>query len=163
MTKERYEALAGPLRRRPQVLAALILGNRALTGLCYVLYPLLLAVLYLKEDERLLRCILAPAVSFLLLSVFRHLVNAPRPYELGIEPLFGRKRRGHSFPSRHVFSAFVIAMAWGWYIPWMGALLMAAGVLLAALRVVGGVHFPRDVIAGALAGIAAGGIGFYFV
>ncbi len=163
MTQERYEALAGPLRRRPRLLAALKLGNRALTGLCYVLYPLLLFLLYRAEDGRLLRCVLVPAVSFALLSVFRHVVNAPRPYELGIDPLFGKKRCGHSFPSRHVFSVFVIAMTWGYIVPWMGGALMIAGALLAALRVVGGVHFPRDVFAGALTGVAAGGIGFYLI
>ena len=33
---------------------------------------------------------------------------------------------------------------------------LAVGILLALCRVIGGVHFPRDVIAGAAAGIAAG-------
>ena len=35
------------------------------------------------------------------------------------------------------------------------------GVVLAVLRVIGGVHEPRDVIAGALAGILCGVLGYY--
>ena len=35
--------------------------------------------------------------------------------------------------------------------------LLAVAALLAVCRVLGGVHFPRDVIAGALVGVAVGG------
>lgn len=36
--------------------------------------------------------------------------------------------------------------------------LLAVAALLAVCRVLGGVHFPRDVIAGALVGVAVGGL-----
>ena len=38
--------------------------------------------------------------------------------------------------------------------------MLAAGVALAVIRVVSGVHFPRDVVAGAVLGIALGAVGF---
>ena len=37
---------------------------------------------------------------------------------------------------------------------------MVIGILLGMIRVLGGVHEPRDVIAGAVIGIASGIIGF---
>lgn len=159
MTKERYERIAAPLRRHPHAVNALQGINRALTALCYFLYPLLLLWLYLEADSRFWRCLLVPAAAFAAVSVFRAAYNAPRPYEQGIDALMKKKTMGHSFPSRHVFSAFIIAMAWWTVYPGIGAALLTVGALLAVIRVVGGVHYPRDVFAGAVAGIAAWWIG----
>lgn len=65
---------------------------------------------------------------------------------------------GKSFPSRHTFSAFAIAASWFVAsVPVAVVLLVAAGVL-AVCRVLGGVHFPRDVVAGALIGSATGAL-----
>ena len=163
MTKERYDALVAPLRAHPHAVAALKGINRVLTALCYVLYPLLLLWLYLEGDERLLRCLLVPAVSFVAVSIFRALYNAPRPYEMGIEPLIHKKKAGHSFPSRHVFSACMIAVAYLAVYPRVGVTLLAVSACLAVIRVVGGVHFPKDVVAGAACALAAGGIGFWCI
>lgn len=163
MTKERYEKMAAPLRCRPHAVKALKGMNRALTVLCYILYPLLLLWLYSVQDERFWRCLLVPAAAFAALSVFRAVYNAPRPYEQGIDSLMKKKTAGHSFPSRHVFSAFMIAMTWFAVYPNVGIALLTVGVLLAAIRVVGGVHYPRDVITGAAVGIAAGLIGYWLI
>lgn len=163
MTAECYRRLSAPFRT-PGRTKALNLCNRFLTLSCYVAYPAALLVLALGRDGRLLRAFLTPAVSFVLLSVFRHIVNAPRPYEvLDIQPLICKDTKGYSFPSRHVFSCFVIAMTFLWLVPWLGIVLLGFGLLLCACRVVGGVHFPRDVLTGAAVGVAAGLIGFWVV
>ena len=52
-----------------------------------------------------------------------------------------------------------IPFTWRRFLPSAGI----AGVVLAAVRVLGGVHFPRDVIAGALFAGAAGWAGFWLV
>ena len=41
--------------------------------------------------------------------------------------------------------------------------MLAAGVLLAFIRVVSGVHFPRDVVVGALLGMLAGFVGLWIL
>ena len=46
---------------------------------------------------------------------------------------------------------------------WYWILIGIAGILLAWSRVAGGVHFPRDVIAGALIGVFSGVIGYYVI
>lgn len=53
------------------------------------------------------------------------------------KPLIPKDTKGNSFPSRHVFSIYIIAMA-AWYVcPPLGVILCVAGVFLAAARVIG--------------------------
>ena len=154
MTSERYEKLVAPLRRHPRAVAALAGVNQALTALCYTVYPLLLLFLLGERDARFWRCLLVPAVSFAAVTLFRSACNAPRPYEQGIDALLKKKRTGHSFPSRHVFSAVMIAVTAAYLLP---------AALLALIRVLGGIHYPRDVFCGALFALIAGGIGFWLI
>lgn len=136
--------------------------NRLITVVVYAAYPIVLLTLLITRDERLLRVILTPSISFVLVSLFRRYVNAPRPYEvIDKVPLINKDTQGKSFPSRHVFSAFVIATTIYFIYSPLGVVLMLAGCILAVLRVIGGVHFPRDVIAGAVIGILSGVLGFY--
>lgn len=163
MTAQQYQRLSAPFRGEKREVA-LNAVNKALTGFCYAVYPLLLLWLALCRDGRFWKALLVPAVSFVLLSLVRGRLNARRPYEvLDITPIIRKNTRGHSMPSRHVFSMFVIAMTFLWIQPWMGVILLCLGALLAAVRVIGGVHFPRDVLVGALCGIASGILGFWVI
>lgn len=163
MTREGYEALSAPFRT-PGRTRAVDWVNKGLTGFCYAAYPILLLVLALGRDGRFWKALLVPGVAFVVLSVVRDRINAPRPYEvLDIQPLIHKETRGHSMPSRHVFCMFLIAVTFLWSFPPMGVLLAVFGVILAATRVVAGVHFPRDVVVGALCGIVAGVLGFWVI
>ena len=163
MTSERYEKLVAPLRRHPRAVAALAGVNQALTALCYTVYPLLLLFLLGERDARFWRCLLVPAVSFAAVTLFRSACNAPRPYEQGIDALLKKKRTGHSFPSRHVFSAVMIAVTAAYLLPALSVPLFVAAALLALIRVLGGIHYPRDVFCGALFALIAGGSGFWLI
>ncbi len=163
MTAADYERLSAPFRSERGG-KALNLANLILTRACYIAYPLCLAALALSHDERLIRAVLAPAVSFIALSIYRNLRNAKRPYEvLDIKPVIHKDKKGKSFPSRHVFSVFVIAMTFLWILPPLGVLFLIVGVGLAYCRVAGGVHWLRHVIAGALVGIISGVLGFWVI
>lgn len=164
MTKEQYEALSRPFRGRPGAVKGLKAANRVLTLSCYLLYPALLLWALVTKDPRLLRLVLVPAVSFVSLSVVRRGLNRPRPYEaLDIHPIIHKDTKGNSFPSRHVFSVFVIDMAFWYLCPPLGGVFLVVGIILAATRVLGGVHYPSDVLAGALLAAAAGALGFWVV
>ncbi|MGM9649352.1 MAG: phosphatase PAP2 family protein [Butyricicoccaceae bacterium] len=164
MTELFYQKISEPFRVSERRVIWLNRLNRIFTLSVYIAYPLSLIVLFFLRDARLLRCIAVPAVSFVLLSAFRRCVNAKRPYEvLDIQPLIHKDTKGKSFPSRHVFSMFIIAMSFFYLIPALGIVLFVLGILLGAIRVIGGVHFPRDVIAGALIGIICGILGFYLI
>ena len=139
-------------------------GMRALIYAAAALVVALLLFLLLTRDPRLLRAVITPGVAFVALTLLRKWCNAPRPYEvLDITPLILKDTRGNSFPSRHVFSVFVIDMAFWWIFPPLGGVFLAVGVLIALIRVIGGVHFPRDVLAGAIMGAACGAVGFWLI
>ena len=164
MNAEQYNRWTEPFRRHPGRAAALAYTNKVLTGICYVLYPLLVALLVFTRDPLLVRAVLVPGISFAALTLLRRTCSAPRPYEvLDIDPLIRKNTRGKSFPSRHTFSCFVIAFTWLEYCLPVGIALLAAGVILAVTRVLGGVHFPRDVIAAALLAAACALVGFHLI
>ena len=164
MTKETYEKMTAAFRKNPRKLKGLVLADKLLTKIAYIAYPILLIVLFVKKEPELLRAILVPGISFAAVSCFRYLYCAPRPYEVfGIPPVIPKDTKGKSFPSRHVFSIFIIAMTFLYFVPWIGIIIGTAGAFMAVIRVLGGVHFPKDVIAGAVIGIVCGVIGFYCI
>jgi membrane-associated phospholipid phosphatase len=163
MTAEDYRRWSSPFRGARQG-KALGLANKGLTLLCYASYPFCLLLLCLQKDDRLWPCLVVPGVSFGVVTLYRHLRNAPRPYEvLDIVPLLSKETRGHSFPSRHVFSVFILAMTYLWLCPPAGVVFLVIGVLLALCRVVLGVHFPRDALAGAFIGVLSGILGYWYI
>ena len=104
-------------------------------------------------------------ISFVAVSVLRRILNMPRPYEVGsIERIDASKsKRGESFPSRHVFSAFVIATVLLPWSVWLSVGLFVMGSLMAVVRVITGRHFIRDVVSGAIIGVLAGVIGLLII
>ena len=145
-------------------LKPLILANRWLARLFYLSFPILLLLLAEKDSAALLPTLLTCGLGFAVVSLFRHIFNAPRPYEVsGVAPLIPQKGHGHSFPSRHTFSAFIIATAFFHFNPICGIILFCAGFMLAFLRVALGVHYIKDVVAGALLGILGGIVGLWML
>lgn len=164
MTKEQYIKITEPLRKNPEKTKRIVGMNQILTGVVFMVYPLYMAVLYGEKDPKLLKTILVPAVSFVLLTILRKVINAPRPYEkFDIPPVIEKDTKGKSFPSRHVFSIFIIAVTIFYSHPGPGILIGIMGVVMAIIRVCGGVHEPRDVIAGAVIGVLCGIVGFYIL
>ena len=165
MTAQQYERWTRKIRESRYGVTALRLmvkGITFVTGGAYVL--LLLSLLLGQKWELLYHSILVPGVSFAAVSVFRACNSAKRPYEeLAIRPLLQKETKGKSFPSRHVFSIFIIAMTFLPVNQWLAGLFFVMGTLLAVLRVLGGVHYIRDVAAGAAMGICCGFIGYYLI
>ena len=157
--EQRYEQWAAPLRGRPGVVRALNIVNRGIVIVFYVVYALLLGWACVSDPWRLVPLVGVTAVGFAAVSFFRRRFNAPRPYECcSIAPLIARDGAGKSFPSRHAFSAFAIAASWFAASAPVAVVLLVAAVVLAICRVLGGVHFPRDVVVGALIGSATGAL-----
>jgi membrane-associated phospholipid phosphatase len=130
----------------------------------YIAYPLLLTWLAVSRDARLWRALIVPAFVFIVVSVLRKFLNFPRPYEkLAITPLIDREGSGQSFPSRHASSAAVIAAAF-WYIwPAAGAVLSVIALLIAVVRPLAGLHYPRDTFAGIVFSLAAALPGYWLI
>ena len=62
--------------------------------------------------------------------------------------------RSRSFPSGHTAAAFAFAVGAGREMPRAAPLLLALATLVGYSRIHTGVHYPGDVVAGALCGIA---------
>lgn len=157
--EQRYEQWAAPLRGRPGVVRALNIVNRGIVIVFYGAYALLLGWACVSDPWKLAPLVGVTVVGFVAVSFFRKRFNAPRPYECcAIAPLIARDGAGKSFPSRHAFSAFAIAASWFAASAPVAVVLLVAAVVLAVCRVLGGVHFPRDVVVGALIGSATGAL-----
>ena len=119
-----------------------------------------------ESDKVLLtaKLILTPLTSFILVSVIRKCIDARRPYEkYDIKPLFVKVTKGESMPSRHVFSITIIAMCWLYVSIPIGIIILILVAVMAASRVLAGVHFVRDVVAGFLVGIICGIAGLWLI
>ena len=61
-----------------------------------------------------------------------------------------------SFPSGHTITAFAVAILLGWFFPEQRAGLLFSAASVAASRILLGMHFLTDVVAGCAIGIALG-------
>lgn len=163
MKKETYQKMTQPFRENEGMARALHTVNQGCTLVMYLAYPVLLAYWMFQKDEKFFRVLFVPAISFLLLSFIRKKINRKRPYEIfGMPPVIKKDTKGNSFPSRHVFSATIIAMTFLLMSPWqwIGSIFLVVSVLLAIVRVISGVHFISDVAAGMLFAIVTGILGY---
>ena len=139
--------------------------SHAVSLLCVLMLGAHLAIL-LYRSEYANAAVIATSlfVGFVLVSLVRKAIDAPRPYELyDFYEDKPKEREGRSFPSRHAYSAFSIATAAFALHPVFGASFILLAALMCASRVLLGIHFIRDVACGALLGIIAGGAALIFV
>ena len=133
--------------------------NRMMTVLMPLAYLTLLGANFMSKGlgQELATYIMVPALGFILLTIVRKWINQPRPYETwGIVPLLEKDSSGNSMPSRHVFSATIISMACLHANLSAGLILLVLSALLGLVRVLGGVHYPKDVLVGYACGLLWG-------
>ena len=161
--QEWYGHVASNIKNKPFLLRSLRAFNRFMTVVMPMIYLTLLATTYLQEGlgKQVLVYVFIPASGFVILSFLRKKINAPRPYEVWeIIPLLDRDSPGQSMPSRHVFSATIISMACLHASLTMGMICLTLSALLGLVRVLGGVHFPKDVLVGYICALVWGVIFF---
>ena len=100
---------------------------------------------------------LSAALALGAAQVIVHLWQRPRPFVAHPEVahLFVQHATDPSFPSDHATAAFAIAVSILLRNRRIGLLAMAMAIVLAVARVAVGVHYPGDVLGGALLGSAA--------
>ncbi len=136
----------------PVAAAFTSLGN---AGLVWIV--LCLAMLCWRPPRRAgALSLLAMALGLLCTNVvLKHLVARVRPWLVvpGLVPLVNEPDP-NSFPSGHTCAAFAAGLSWARALPWRwaraGAVVLAVCMGLSRLYV--GVHYPSDVLAGALVG-----------
>ena len=163
--QEWYDHIAGNIENRPFLLSLLRTFNRFMTVVMPMIYLTLLATTYLQQGlgKQVGIYLFIPASGFVILSFLRKKINTPRPYEeWDIKPLLDRDSPGQSMPSRHVFSATIISMACLHASLTMGMICLPLSAFLGLVRVLGGVHYPKDVVVGYICGLVCGVIFFLF-
>ncbi len=98
-------------------------------------------------------------LALLINQPIAHLVDRARPYvayPAQVHLLVARSP-DPSFPSDHATGTFALAFGIWLYDRTIGTVLLALAALLALARVDVGAHYPGDVLAGAVVGIAVAG------
>lgn len=161
MYKERYDKIYAFFTKKPYRLKILEAIGKLTSVTGYAAYILLLAYLIAANSNKLLKCVLVPALTFLSATVIRKLLDFPRPYEkYDIKPLIRKNTKGKSFPSRHTVCITIISAAWTYVYPTAGIFMWAVSAVIMIIRPLSGVHFPADVIAGAVFSAVCACIGF---
>ena len=132
-------------------------SDHALTLLFALSFMSIAVIQAISSITDLAKLVLSTALPFLLITFLRHYFAKKRPYQFS-EKAPPRKGENDSFPSRHAFSAFLIAMTAFSIKAILGYSLLLLAILLSALRVFRGIHYPVDVIAGGFLGVFFGTI-----
>lgn len=134
--------------------AAKALGRAGNNGAVWVALGLALALIDPDRRESWLICAALGPLAIGLNYCVKLAVRRPRPVLEGLPPLGGAPS-SLSFPSAHAFSSFAVATAMVRVDPaTAGALVVALALSLG--RPYLGMHYPSDVLAGALLGVALG-------
>ncbi len=134
--------------------AAKALGKAGNNGLVWFVLGAALALIDNDRWESWLICALLGPVAIGLNYGIKLAVRRPRPVLEGLPPLGGAPS-SLSFPSAHATSSFAVATAMVRVDPAMAATFVVA-IALSLGRPYLGMHYPSDVLVGALIGVALG-------
>jgi undecaprenyl-diphosphatase len=130
-------------------------------GAIYVIALLSVPLWVYGKKDRAFDLIVLIVVVSLLVGLIKLAVGRERPYEVipsvNVVSLGGFSRESDSsFPSAHAARAFAMAVILSYGVPRLRALaLIGTAVMIGISRIYLGVHWPSDVLAGALVGAAA--------
>jgi undecaprenyl-diphosphatase len=121
----------------------------AIAAICMLLW---------RRPVVLLAVLTAAIVADLTALGLRRAIGRPRPWRRYAEPpVLGHVPKDPSFPSGHTAIAFACATVLSYYRPrWAPAFFLLA-VAIGFSRVYVGVHYPLDVLGGAILGLLCGG------
>lgn len=130
-------------------------------------YGLMLALLLWEKEMAVIPVLHMAAAGLACTLLYKWLKTKtlrPRPYEfyreiiLSVPPL-----DQYSFPSGHTLHAVAFTLVALGYYPSLAILLLPFTLLVATSRLVLGLHYPSDVLAGASIGALVGGASFWLV
>lgn len=132
----------------------------------YLLFLILVAAtviwLYLPRQDKVgmaVQAIVSLVIAVILIKLAGAIHTDPRPFAVdpSIKPLFSHPA-DNGFPSDHTALAVTVSLLVMIHRRWLGAVLLAASIMLGAARMAAHVHHAQDIVAGVLIGAVAVGI-----
>jgi len=133
--------------------------NLVFMVLIYLIYPMLIVFTFYyikkRQNTKFFHLVLSAILGYLFVLGIKYYFDRPRPYETytNLPKIF--EKSDPSFPSAHTFMSFLMLS----FIPaetpkWLKYILAVYLSILVPFSVMyAGVHYPSDVIAGAILGI----------
>lgn len=121
-----------------------------------------------KKPQLVWTALLAAVVALLMVHTLKPILDIARPPAV-LEPdsftIIGPTLKYRAFPSGHTATIFTIAGVFTLFFRayWQRISLFTFGLLVGVSRIIVGVHWPLDVLAGALIGLISALIGFRIV
>jgi undecaprenyl-diphosphatase len=122
-------------------------------GAVWIVIALVLALMW-RRPVILLMTVAADLAAELLSDLGKAIIPRHRPFEHQLGP----PSTTHSFPSGHAATSFACATVLAHYAPRYRVPFFVLASLIAFSRVYNGMHYPTDVLAGALLGVLVGAV-----
>ena len=137
--------------------------GRALIGFCarWVIYLFVPFILVARISKAMQHAVIEAAwtagLAFAASTVLATLIGRVRPYlaVAGVQAIVPPNIQAGSFPSSHTAVAIGIATALSFYNVPLGVAAFLMAILVAFGRVAAGMHYPTDVLGGAVVGVVA--------
>lgn len=164
ISTETYKSIVGFFKRNKPCNTVLKLCYNFLPFIMFVSYGILIVFMFFSDIKIFARITLSPLTVFAIVTFFRKIFNRPRPYEkFATTSVFGKSKKGESMPSRHTACAFIIAMAFMYVSIPLGIAYLIISAFIMISRVLAGVHFISDVIAGMAISLLYGYFSFFII
>jgi undecaprenyl-diphosphatase len=129
-------------------------------GFGLTLITALLVYVFVREKKKdwfstLWTIFFPAAIAFFLTQLIKRVYESPRPfYDDGLSEIFPLFVHGgvDSFPSGHATLYMAVAVSVFFYNKKIGYLFLIATLLITVSRVIAGVHWPSDILAGYVVG-----------
>lgn len=153
-----YRTMLAYIRQFPLLEKTILLITKFFPLITFMIYPCVCLYLLWSGNPLLIETIWKPLAAFSVVTLFRKMVNRPRPYDaMNIQPLIGHKH-DESFPSRHTVSAFIIALVCLPVNLYLGVFALIVASMMSLCRILAGVHYISDVLVSVIIALL-----FYFI
>jgi undecaprenyl-diphosphatase len=127
--------------------------------LAYIIIASTLAYIYFHTDWRkgmreVLVIFFSAVLSYIIASTIKHFYLHDRPFMFfsDLVPLISPDSPHGSFPSGHATFFSALGFAFLYYEKRVGALYLLGALIIGLARIIAGVHWPLDILAGYLLG-----------